>query len=110
MSALVGCLLKPFDCFSVILGDPRAPITTNSKRGLGFSTALGESLAEPFDRLMIILLDTLADTALSRFLAVTIGERVPGGPPPGVHDPALFVNRVHHCPVSSFSPLRSRLV
>jgi 2-polyprenyl-6-hydroxyphenyl methylase / 3-demethylubiquinone-9 3-methyltransferase len=41
----------------------------------------------------VLVLDTLADTALSRFLAVTVGERVPGGPPPGVHDPALFVNR-----------------
>lgn len=41
----------------------------------------------------LLLLDTLADTALCRFLAVTVAERVPGGAPRGVHDPALFVNR-----------------
>lgn len=41
----------------------------------------------------LLVVDTLADTALSRFIAVTLGERVPGGPPPGIHDPALFVNR-----------------
>ncbi|GDY32976.1 methyltransferase domain-containing protein [Gandjariella thermophila] len=41
----------------------------------------------------VLVLDTLADTALARFVTVTVGERVPGGPPPGVHDPALFVNR-----------------
>lgn len=40
-----------------------------------------------------LVVDTLADTLLSRLVAVTIGERVPGGPPPGIHDPALFVNR-----------------
>jgi 2-polyprenyl-6-hydroxyphenyl methylase/3-demethylubiquinone-9 3-methyltransferase len=41
----------------------------------------------------LLVVDTLADTALSRFIAVTVGERLPGGPPPGIHDPALFVNR-----------------
>jgi len=41
----------------------------------------------------LLVVDTLADTVLSRFVAVTVGERMPGGPPPGIHDPALFVNR-----------------
>jgi 2-polyprenyl-6-hydroxyphenyl methylase/3-demethylubiquinone-9 3-methyltransferase len=41
----------------------------------------------------LLVLDTLADTALARLLVVTVGERVPGTPPPGIHDPALFVNR-----------------
>jgi 2-polyprenyl-6-hydroxyphenyl methylase/3-demethylubiquinone-9 3-methyltransferase len=40
----------------------------------------------------VVAADTLADTVLSRFLAVTVAERVPGGAPPGIHDPALFVN------------------
>ena len=39
-----------------------------------------------------LVLDTLADTALARFVAVTLAERVPGVPR-GIHDPALFVNR-----------------
>jgi len=41
----------------------------------------------------LLVLDTLADTWLARLLVVTVGERVPGTPPPGIHDPALFVNR-----------------
>jgi 2-polyprenyl-6-hydroxyphenyl methylase/3-demethylubiquinone-9 3-methyltransferase len=40
-----------------------------------------------------LVIDTLADTRLARLVAVTIAERVPGGAPPGIHDPALFVNR-----------------
>jgi 2-polyprenyl-6-hydroxyphenyl methylase / 3-demethylubiquinone-9 3-methyltransferase len=39
-----------------------------------------------------LVLDTLADTALSKFVAVTLAERVPGVPR-GLHDPDLFVNR-----------------
>lgn len=39
-----------------------------------------------------LVLDTLADTALCRFITVTLGERVPGGIPRGIHDPALFVS------------------
>jgi 2-polyprenyl-6-hydroxyphenyl methylase/3-demethylubiquinone-9 3-methyltransferase len=40
-----------------------------------------------------LVIDTLARTALARLVAVTIGERIPGGPPPGIHDPDLFVDR-----------------
>jgi 2-polyprenyl-6-hydroxyphenyl methylase / 3-demethylubiquinone-9 3-methyltransferase len=40
-----------------------------------------------------LVIDTLAATRLARFVAVTLGERVPGGAPPGIHDPALFVDR-----------------
>jgi 2-polyprenyl-6-hydroxyphenyl methylase/3-demethylubiquinone-9 3-methyltransferase len=41
----------------------------------------------------LLVLDTLAATALCRIVAVTLAERVPGGPPPNIHDPALFVDR-----------------
>jgi 2-polyprenyl-6-hydroxyphenyl methylase / 3-demethylubiquinone-9 3-methyltransferase len=40
-----------------------------------------------------LVIDALAATRLGRFLMVTVAERLPGGPPPGLHDPALFVDR-----------------
>ncbi len=40
-----------------------------------------------------LVLDSLADTRLSVLLNVHLLERVPGGPPRGLHDPRLFVNR-----------------
>ncbi|MBG6135277.1 methyltransferase domain-containing protein [Longispora fulva] len=39
----------------------------------------------------LLVLDTLADTALCRLVAITLAERV-GGAPRGVHDPALLVD------------------
>jgi 2-polyprenyl-6-hydroxyphenyl methylase/3-demethylubiquinone-9 3-methyltransferase len=39
----------------------------------------------------LLVLDTLNATWLARFVAVTLGERLPGVAPPGIHDPALFV-------------------
>lgn len=39
----------------------------------------------------VLVADTLNATRLARFVAVTLGERVPGGAPVGIHDPALFV-------------------
>ncbi len=47
-----------------------------------------------------LVIDTIADTALARLIAVTIAESVPGGAPKGIHDPALFVDRAqlrHEC-------------
>ena len=40
-----------------------------------------------------LVVDALAATRIGRFLMVTVAERLPGGPPPGLHDPALFVDR-----------------
>jgi len=39
----------------------------------------------------VLVIDTINATALARFLAVTLVERLPGGPPRGIHDPKLFV-------------------
>lgn len=39
----------------------------------------------------LLVLDTLNATPLSRLLAVSVGERMPGVPR-GIHDPALFVD------------------
>lgn len=39
-----------------------------------------------------LVLDTIATGRMSRLVAVTLAERLPGGPPPGLHDPALFVD------------------
>ncbi|NJC63866.1 methyltransferase domain-containing protein [Planosporangium flavigriseum] len=40
----------------------------------------------------LVVIDTLADTALCRFLAISVAERMPGGAPRGIHDPDLFVD------------------
>ncbi len=40
-----------------------------------------------------LVVDTIAATRFGRWLSITVGERVPGGPPKRLHDPALFVDR-----------------
>lgn len=40
-----------------------------------------------------LVVDTIADTRWGRFSAITVGERLPGGPPPRLHDAQLFVDR-----------------
>lgn len=39
----------------------------------------------------LLVADTLNATLTARLVAVWLGERVPGGAPPRLHDPALFV-------------------
>lgn len=39
-----------------------------------------------------LVCDTINSTLFARVSLVTIGERIPGGPPPACHDPALFVD------------------
>jgi 2-polyprenyl-6-hydroxyphenyl methylase/3-demethylubiquinone-9 3-methyltransferase len=40
-----------------------------------------------------LVLDTIAATWWGRFSTVTVGERMPAGPPKRLHDPSLFVDR-----------------
>ena len=40
-----------------------------------------------------LVLDTIADTWFGRFSSITVGERVPAGPPKRLHDPELYVDR-----------------
>jgi 2-polyprenyl-6-hydroxyphenyl methylase / 3-demethylubiquinone-9 3-methyltransferase len=42
-----------------------------------------------------LICDTINDTWWARFSLVTVGERMPGGPPPRCHDPELFVRPQH---------------
>jgi 2-polyprenyl-6-hydroxyphenyl methylase/3-demethylubiquinone-9 3-methyltransferase len=42
-----------------------------------------------------LVCDTINRTLFARLSLVTIGERLPGGPPPGCHDPNLFVPPAH---------------
>ncbi|MDP9102076.1 MAG: methyltransferase domain-containing protein [Actinomycetota bacterium] len=40
-----------------------------------------------------LVLDTIAATWWGRFTSVTVGERMPAGPPRRLHDPALYIDR-----------------
>ena len=40
-----------------------------------------------------LVLDTIAATWWGRFSSITVGERIPAGPPRRLHDPALFIDR-----------------
>jgi 2-polyprenyl-6-hydroxyphenyl methylase / 3-demethylubiquinone-9 3-methyltransferase len=40
-----------------------------------------------------LVIDTIANTWWGRFSSITVAERLPAGPPPRLHDGALFVDR-----------------
>jgi 2-polyprenyl-6-hydroxyphenyl methylase / 3-demethylubiquinone-9 3-methyltransferase len=40
-----------------------------------------------------LVIDTIASTWWGRFSSITVAERLPAGPPPRLHDGALFVDR-----------------
>ena len=40
-----------------------------------------------------LVLDTIAATWFGRFSSITVGERIPAGPPKRLHDPTLYVDR-----------------
>jgi 2-polyprenyl-6-hydroxyphenyl methylase / 3-demethylubiquinone-9 3-methyltransferase len=43
----------------------------------------------------VVVFDTINDTRFARLALVTVGERMPGGPPARIHDPSLFVAPGH---------------
>jgi len=40
-----------------------------------------------------LVIDTIAATWWGRFTSITVGERMPAGPPQRLHDPSLYVDR-----------------
>jgi 2-polyprenyl-6-hydroxyphenyl methylase/3-demethylubiquinone-9 3-methyltransferase len=83
------------DVLAVPLSDGVADVVTAGEI-LEHVTDLSRALAEACRLLRpggTLVIDTIASTWLARLIAVEIGERIPGGAPPGIHDPALFVNR-----------------
>jgi 2-polyprenyl-6-hydroxyphenyl methylase/3-demethylubiquinone-9 3-methyltransferase len=58
----------------------------------------------------VVVLDTIAATRLAELIAIRIAERLPGGPPPGIHDPALFVDRAELLAAADRVGLDLRLV
>ena len=57
-----------------------------------------------------LVIDAIADTWLAELIAVRLFERIPGGPPPGIHDPALFVDRARLLAAADRLGLDLRLV
>lgn len=76
----------PADCAAVVAAGEILEHVTDLPRAVGEACRI---LAPGG----LLVLDTIAATRAARFLAVTVGERLPGGAPPGIHDPALFVDR-----------------
>ena len=57
-----------------------------------------------------LVVDTIADTWFGRFSSVTVGERGPAGPPPGIHDPSRYVDRDRLVALAAAGGVRLALV
>jgi 2-polyprenyl-6-hydroxyphenyl methylase/3-demethylubiquinone-9 3-methyltransferase len=57
-----------------------------------------------------LIIDAIAATRLAVLIAVRIAERIPGGPPPGLHDHTLFVDRARLLAAADRLGLDLRLV
>lgn len=83
------------DVLHAPLGDGCADVVTAGEileHVVDLRVAVGEA-CRLLRRGGLLVLDTLAATALARVVAVTVAERLPGGAPRGIHDPTLFVDR-----------------
>lgn len=58
----------------------------------------------------VLVIDAIAATWLADLIAVRIAERLPAGPPPGIHDPAMFVDRRRLLAAAELLGLDLRLV
>ena len=57
-----------------------------------------------------LVIDTIADTWFGRFSSITVGERIPAGPPKRLHDPDLYVDRDELRRLAAASGVRLTLV
>jgi 2-polyprenyl-6-hydroxyphenyl methylase / 3-demethylubiquinone-9 3-methyltransferase len=57
----------------------------------------------------VLLFDTINDTTWARVSLVMVGERLPGGPPARIHDPALFVAPARLTQMLAEHGIRSRV-
>ena len=57
-----------------------------------------------------LVVDTIARTWFGRFTCITVGERLPAGPPRRLHDPALFVDRAELVRLAAAGGVRLALV